>query len=955
MKKIFSLVCATLLVMSVSATEFVGSHVVREKAAVETAKSQSFTIPQGQKKVVREVAKQATKAQLPADAKVRYERVVAAPTTINTRKSPAAVQDGIITVDYVQGIYLGDQAQLPGLWELQFFDGEDFTLDVAIVSADGTHICGNFELEEGDGFIVLAPGDTVDIASGKLDITWSTDIKGYVFAMNVTGNDAKTYTMNYSCPEEDVFAVDYMSLLWYQWLGIPPTPIELDDFIVIPTGETIQVAIEGYSFLYYFKDGDFYADGRGDNCEITVNWFPKTEGSPLGKYTDAADFWAEYCLVVIGDKVNKAKNVELEVTEANDTIYMDVNMLLRDGIVYHAVLKNYTITPKSQIDVEVATVSLNKSNLKTKGLLIFQGEGPAYMLNLGFYVKEGIIGEYTEAEMYNLNNDKGSYIGDKSTASIVPIVNGNFKIEQSNDCYKLTGSLICQDENQYNFVIDCGILTGDTIELDTKGYSSLEYIEDEGDYFATYECDQFLMAVDWFPKTAGSPVGTYTVEDDFYMDYCQYIAIASDGAATRRMARKVEMEVSVANDTTYMDVNMLLYDGNVYHALLKHYTITPKSVVTVEFDEIDLNTDYLNTDGYIEFFGTGETHEVNLGIYVNEGVVGEYTEADVEGLNDVYGSYIGDLSTKKIINIVSATIQIEESEKSYKLTASLICTDEIQYNFVIDGATIEVEVVELDAKGYTPLSYFEDGGDYYAVYEGDAFAMSIDWYPKTPGTPVGFYDEPTDFYLKYCQLIEVTSAGAVERKVQDVELEVTEANDTIYMDVKFLTTNNTIYHAVLKNYTPTAKSEKDITFEAMEVSTELMSQGALVFVGQSREYMVQLLVVVDEGIVGEYTEQDLASFNNPKGGSFIGDMTTMYIIPALVGNFKIEESGDSYKLTGSLVCEDDVQYNFVIDGNTTAIENVDANAVKAVKTIQNGQLLIERNGVEYNVMGARVK
>ena len=45
---------------------------------------------------------------------------------------------------------------------------------------------------------------------------------------------------------------------------------------------------------------------------------------------------------------------------------------------------------------------------------------------------------------------------------------------------------------------------------------------------------------------------------------------------------------------------------------------------------------------------------------------------------------------------------------------------------------------------------------------------------------------------------------------------------------------------------------------------------------------------------------------------------------------------------------------FVQDGDTTAIENTEVGA-KAIKTIENGQLIILRDGKRYNVTGARVK
>ena len=58
----------------------------------------------------------------------------------------------------------------------------------------------------------------------------------------------------------------------------------------------------------------------------------------------------------------------------------------------------------------------------------------------------------------------------------------------------------------------------------------------------------------------------------------------------------------------------------------------------------------------------------------------------------------------------------------------------------------------------------------------------------------------------------------------------------------------------------------------------------------------------------------------------------------------------------TVVCSD-VTYTFTVyyaDGTATAIENAAVSA-KAVKTIENGQLIIIQNGVRYNVAGQEMK
>jgi hypothetical protein len=42
-------------------------------------------------------------------------------------------------------------------------------------------------------------------------------------------------------------------------------------------------------------------------------------------------------------------------------------------------------------------------------------------------------------------------------------------------------------------------------------------------------------------------------------------------------------------------------------------------------------------------------------------------------------------------------------------------------------------------------------------------------------------------------------------------------------------------------------------------------------------------------------------------------------------------------------------------GDDSAVEDVESVKVEAKKTVKNGQLIIEKNGVKYNALGAELK
>ena len=91
-------------------------------------------------------------------------------------------------------------------------------------------------------------------------------------------------------------------------------------------------------------------------------------------------------------------------------------------------------------------------------------------------------------------------------------------------------------------------------------------------------------------------------------------------------------------------------------------------------------------------------------------------------------------------------------------------------------------------------------------------------------------------------------------------------------------------------------------------------------------------------------------------GTYMLETATEEYLYVAKYTLEIAASGESYKLTGSMLCGTGVQYNFVIDGNPdTAIDHVNGETFPTVKILRNGQLVIKRNGMEYNAAGVRIR
>ena len=114
---------------------------------------------------------------------------------------------------------------------------------------------------------------------------------------------------------------------------------------------------------------------------------------------------------------------------------------------------------------------------------------------------------------------------------------------------------------------------------------------------------------------------------------------------------------------------------------------------------------------------------------------------------------------------------------------------------------------------------------------------------------------------------------------------------------------------------------------------------------------VQLAIWAEQGFQGQFTEEDF-DMKYIGSGLMIGDEQVDIYSAAITvtpGN------GGDYTITATLLCYNNKQYNVTMYVPATqGIEGVDA-AVKAIKSIVNGQVVIEKNNKFYNINGAVIR
>ena len=174
------------------------------------------------------------------------------------------------------------------------------------------------------------------------------------------------------------------------------------------------------------------------------------------------------------------------------------------------------------------------------------------------------------------------------------------------------------------------------------------------------------------------------------------------------------------------------------------------------------------------------------------------------------------------------------------------------------------------------------------------------------------------------------------------------ADGTITAIGEFVGSDGNIYKLNLTYVEPKAETTVEVTIADGELADYIESMGLFGVSGtDANGVYVQLFFEADE-IAGEYTEED---FNTQYTGIMVGEETvSIYSATITI----VANADGSYTVTAALLCYNNTLYNVTMTIPATGIDNVDA-AVKTIKSIVNGQLIIEKNGVRYNANGQVVR
>ena len=295
------------------------------------------------------------------------------------------------------------------------------------------------------------------------------------------------------------------------------------------------------------------------------------------------------------------------------------------------------------------------------------------------------------------------------------------------------------------------------------------------------------------------------------------------------------------------------------------------------------------------------------------------------------------------------TVAVGDTVVAYGKYDYYSSTHELQQNCyiveIIEGEKPEPETINVHMSGDGVYYWDYILSESYWMFEAENEDLYIMLSNLECDQAAGTY-EFEDLDPDYCYILTETdsiwfTAGS---------LTVTEAqNGDISVAGQLTGKDRNIYDIQLTYVAPKPLYEETLTIISANIEYE---DGVLAIYGTDADGVYVQIVVESDVATGTFT---LTNENYNGGYCLIlldeeeEDYTYMYS-----GSFTVTSYPFGYVVRANILCDDNTLYHITFTESVTGIESVNANT-KAVKTIKDGQLLIEKAGVRYNAAGAIVK
>ena len=590
------------------------------------------------------------------------------------------------------------------------------------------------------------------------------------------------------------------------------------------------------------------------------------------------------------------------VTKEGKTYNLVADVLGSDTVLYHITMSYTKPDPTDTIDI-VAT-NLYIDEFEFWGMTFCSVEASNAEYQVAFELSQPLTaGEYTTSDF------DASYCGilrlsdetEIAMTEITATVTGEGKGRA------IKAAVVGDDNILYNMDLSYVIPEAtDTVNIVFDQVAVAEYYASYGDYYIYNANENYIVTLDIFAEK-GELVGEFAGED-FDLYYTQ-LGVIANGDTTLVTIADAKAVVSAAEEgIALIEAELLGMDAVLYK-------------VSTKVDVSEKGLEYDATEGFLVDSYTTEDKYI-----INDQSENGYIMFDVEAADgsDLMGLvfWVDEADEKTIIPV--GTYEINATSESGTVLAST--------GMGSQGLTYSLYAT-LDEEGYiVEPCWFMVGGKVVVSEKDGILKIEVD--AVNSNNLVIYVTCEYDLNSKQGLQYDMTegSLNVVYTDNDDVEI-ITEyiADGILYLDIIAADGSNTT----------------TVAFFAEAVDPVIGIPAGTYPINDTQDYGT---VMSNPGIQGNSIYPSYYLNLNAQGQI----LTPCYFMVS--GNVVVENIEGHLKVTIDALNSYDVPAHIVYEASATAVENiVTGNTNNASKVVENGQLMIIKNDVKYNVLGSVVK
>ena len=731
-----------------------------------------------------------------------------------------------------------------------------------------------------------------------------------------------------------------------------------DEEPLVVTGETVEVNIARPLIGCEYNESEQYwlVRARDNSYYVQLQYYSADGESPAGVFAANDIELSSTYLEIQTEELDEydepisktvyAKDANITVTQNGGRIDVSASVLAEDGVRYNITL--FYATPEVQGQENFIAHDLNVDTwaFETWGeILIFASTEDGKSISLDFYGNQeaGIPGTY---EIDGTNGGSVTVDGEQFA-----IYSGSVTVAYENDEYSVTGTILCWNNVEYTLA-----LSEPEVVITGKNFTSEAMILDIYPADRFFEVSGFDADGNYMLLTVNSATvaGDFASEVDGEYTYAEingenYVFVSADIHVTYADGKAaVTGTLRLINeDSKYdvIDLSLNLQAGS-YVPSTRNVNLTQMYHANTAEDAVGYAL--VSEDGMQMFNFAFAVNMWDEDIELDK----TYTLADM----DPQQSFGRNAAEREYVVYRTVSFKKTATESGIKIEITILDTRGNRWNMIYEGADVEYEALYVELGQANPFAHADGGVEYEMVDKDNSLSchlviagymgmedVEIDSLYTSEDGGINLENSYLSIRKVEYKIVEAAFRKEAEGEEVWVSADITDERGYKYNlrfhDDGFVLTGDTIQMSFNAEVSATFDEEGYVWYIYAEGEKYIAS-----FAIDSNEDSPVGIHVYDVELWSSHVEVLLDAEEN--SWSYVNLHSIEYVT--------VSETETGYAVEAEVVGEDGNVYVINARKWAEAIDHIAA-PEKASKLLRNGQLVIIKNGVEYNAQGAIVK